>query len=180
MNCWKSCNIPKDYGSIRLLVLSILSALSFFVLFYNSYMDINHHVKLVSFNFVISIGSILVIFPLHTLLHCIPILGAGKKARLVFNNIKGIPTIYCNKPDAIPKWLSLFSVAFPLIVINLLTIVLALWFPQQMHYFSIVGAINFGLSMTDILYIALLLKAPAHSYIEDDQDRINILIRNHS
>lgn len=178
MNCWKSCNISQDYGSNRIVILSLLSTLSYFVMFYVSFTTMYSN-TLVTFNIAISVGCLLAVWPMHKILHCLPFWITGKQATLTFNKINGIPFLNCVVSDAIPKWLSLVSVSFPLIIVTAITLIFAVVFPDYIQYYSIFGSLNFGMSVTDVLYIMILLRAPSKSFVEDDLNTIKILIKNH-
>ncbi|GGH88096.1 asparagine N-glycosylation enzyme membrane subunit Stt3 [Pullulanibacillus pueri] len=177
MNCWKSFNITKDLGSLKLTIFSILGLISFYIVFNLSFHREASHNDLSLLNVITFIVLLMLILPIHKLLHGAPIWLAGKKADLVIERNRWFPIVYCQIKGPISKYLAIISLGCPAIVVTFIMILLALIFPSQMNEYAFIGAINFGLSVFDILYLLHLFSAPTHAFIEDDRDCCRILIK---
>ncbi|MFC7391676.1 DUF3267 domain-containing protein [Scopulibacillus cellulosilyticus] len=103
----------------------------------------------------------------------------GKKATITFgrSNYDMFPYIHCNIPGTLSKWRSIIVIACPAIVVTLGVLILTIVFPEHLHYFSLIGAINFGISVADFVYLNNLIKAPANAFIEDGRDGCTILVK---
>ncbi|MBM7643813.1 putative flippase GtrA [Scopulibacillus daqui] len=179
MNCWKTFNIGKDFGTIRLNVLSLMGMIIFFIVYYLLFIDLTHVERLSSFNPIIFLITIIFILPVHKLIHCLSARVVGKKATLSFGwfNYEIIPSIHCNIPGTLSKRRSLLVIASPAVVITLGMVILTIVYPQHLHYFSLISAINFGISISDFVYLNNLIKAPANAFIEDGPDGCRILVK---
>jgi hypothetical protein len=88
-----------------------------------------------------------------------------------------IPMIQCEIRQPITKKVCLLIMVFPAVIGTLLTLFLTWEFPSGQDYFGALGAINFGLCLTDFIYIFYILKAPRHAYVEEDRNGCKILIK---
>ncbi|NGB39016.1 DUF3267 domain-containing protein, partial [Staphylococcus aureus] len=52
---------------------------------------------------------------------------------------------------------------------------LTILFPQYGHYFMFLLALNFGISITDLLYLKIIIFSNYGQYIEEHSTGINIL-----
>lgn len=179
MNCIKSIYILRDFGTIRLTMFSIFAMLSFFSVFYSTFMIMNPHIRLSVFQFMPLFSGLLLIYPVHKMLHCLPIWMSGNSVKVSINiKSNGCPILYCDVHHALSRNMMISAVSFPGMIITLAVLVGASVAPQYVHYFSFIGAINFGLSVTDFIYFSFLLRTPAHACIEDFRDGFHVLIRN--
>ncbi|WEG12031.1 DUF3267 domain-containing protein [Pullulanibacillus sp. KACC 23026] len=178
MNCWKSFNITKDHGSIRLIILSLFFMVTFFIFFNISVAAFFNKTTVVAFNPFIIVVIFLLVMPLHKILHGLPLWLTRKKTIFQWNRTLILPSLRFNQ--LLSKRLCLMVMIFPALIGTVLTIVLTWAFPSGMDYFGTYGALNFGISAIDFLYIINLLKAPHQSYIEDDQNGCKILIKQTS
>ncbi|TCP29277.1 putative zincin peptidase [Scopulibacillus darangshiensis] len=129
-------------------------------------------------NLIILIMMLFIVWPLHKICHCIPLWLVGKRASLsIERSNKPIPIIYTNIPGTTSKRLAIIMSVFPGVVITAVIFVAASQFPSMLYYLSFAGALNFGISMKDFVYLTHLAKAPTHAYIEDDRDDCRILIK---
>ncbi|WP_376846186.1 DUF3267 domain-containing protein [Camelliibacillus cellulosilyticus] len=177
MNCWKSFNVSKDLGSVRLVIFSLLGMLCFFILFNLLFTETYTHLKVRLLNFGIMIICILLVLPIHKLLHCLPIWLTGRKARLSIEKASALPMIHCNIKGAVSKRIYMVATISPAIIGTILMIAMAYVTPSAINYFAVSGSINFGLSVSDFLYLSYLLSAPSHAIVEEDRDGCRILIK---
>jgi len=179
MNCWKSFNLSKDFGSVRMVILSFFGMVCYFVIFTLIVSDVFGPIKLAYFNILLFLCCLFLVYPLHKFFHGVPIWLSRKKAKLAMDRTTLIPKLFCHIAGTIPKRLYIISILFPFLFITAVLILLTIYFPVGIHYYSAIGSINFGLSVTDLIYFAHLLSAPSHAIIEEDGDSCRILVRQY-
>ena len=135
------------------------------------------HVHTISYNPLILLIGLLFVVPGHKLTHCIPLWMTGRKVPIRFERSLLIPNIQCVIRQPISKRMYLIVTALPAMLGTFLTVILTFEFPSGQDYFGALGAINFGLSLTDIIYFFKLINAPRNAYVEDDQYGCRILIK---
>ncbi|OLO36437.1 hypothetical protein BTR23_15330 [Alkalihalophilus pseudofirmus] len=180
MFCWKSVNITREFGNTRLKIVSITSAILFFLIYYlflSSFIDVTNVNQYGVLSFIIGLFLVPLI---HKLLHCVPIWLCGKKAKLTIKKRKFMPILFCFIPNTISKRLCITASLFPLIMITTITTIGSIVSPEHLPYFVIYSAINFGLSIYDIIYVNYLIRAPKSSFIEDHYDEFHILLNRAS
>lgn len=177
MNCWKSFNINRDHGSIRLIILSLFSMITYIIVYNFAITTFFDHMNRVVFNPIMILVCVIFTIPIHKLAHCLPLWLSGKRAYLTINHSIMLPVLNCHFKHPISKRLCLLVMATPALIGTVLSFGLTWFFPSDMDYFGTVGALNFGLSAADFIYIINLLKAPHNSFVEDDQDGCRILIK---
>ncbi|MGV3489020.1 MAG: DUF3267 domain-containing protein [Tuberibacillus sp.] len=179
MNCWKSFNLSKDLGSVRIAMLSLFGMVCFFVIFNLAFTNIYGSIKINQFNILLFLLCVLFVYPMHKLLHAVPIWMTGKKASVKLDRSGFIPTLFCQIPGTTSKRLYSMVILFPFLFMTGALIVLTVFYPDGIHYYSVTGAINFGISVTDLLSFFYLFSAPSHSIIEEDQNGCRILIKQY-
>jgi hypothetical protein len=177
MNCLKSVRFMRQIGTVRITIISIFAALAFFILFYVAFLNVHPNLHLNRLNLPIFLSALILVYPLHKLFHCLPVWATGRKATLSFERKSGFPVLFCDLPGPVSRNLAIGCVAFPSVAITVLTLATAEMFPYSFHYIALVSAINFGLSITDFIYVSFLFKAPSHAYVEDFRDGFHILIQ---
>ncbi|NSL51998.1 DUF3267 domain-containing protein [Calidifontibacillus erzurumensis] len=172
MYCWKTINLSRDLGNSRLITVSILTMLSSFIILYVPFSIINKNVQLNDNYFHLFLFCIVLLLPIHGISHMIPIWLAGKKGKInIFSFIKFEFT------HSISKNVIIWSMLGPTIFITCPLIFCSYFIPMYMHYLLILAAINIGLSVTDIIFVKILLKAPKKCVIEHNKNSIDILIQ---
>jgi hypothetical protein len=122
--------------------------------------------------------SMLLVYPIHKLLHCLPVWLIGKKAYLTLKfEDKRLPLIYCKYPKALPKGISLVATLSPALFITSVSITGSLLFPAYIPLFSIFSTLNIALCTTDAIYVFHLWNAPRSSYFEDEHNIFHILTK---
>ncbi|WP_026672497.1 DUF3267 domain-containing protein [Alkalihalobacterium bogoriense] len=178
MNCWKSINISRDYGSTRLSLISFSSIIGFFLFFYLLLSSIIPTPPYMEYGVLPLLIGIPVLFIVHKLLHCVPIWMIGKKAKIEWAKTNRIPKLFCHIIEPLPRNVCLISTLFPVFIITFICCVGAYLSPAHLHYFSILASVNFGLSVYDILYAMQVTRAPKEAFISDHKEGFHILIKS--
>jgi hypothetical protein len=179
MNCWKSLNLSKEFGSVRLVILSLFGMICYFVIFNLTFTNLFGSQNITDFNALVFLCCLLLVYPVHKLLHCLPIWLFGRKVRLTFDRETSFLKLFCDITGVIPKRLYMVVILFPLIFMTVGLSILTLCFPNGIDYYLITGTVNFGISTTDLLYFVYIISAPRHAIIEDDRDGCHILIKHY-
>lgn len=177
MNCWKTINFSKQYGTERLFILSSLTTLFTFILLYVplSYLFVPE--KFNNSHFIFLLTGIILMYPFHKLLHYLPIAHLGKKVKKQVEFKYGFyPLIYIRVNEPISKKLFLIALFMPFLTINTILIVSCYFFPQFTHYLTILLAFHIGLSFSDFICLKNILLAPKNSYIEENEEGFEILV----
>ncbi|HCZ4296427.1 TPA: DUF3267 domain-containing protein, partial [Staphylococcus aureus] len=90
-----------------------------------------------------------------------------KRKWLIFYNT------YVNQP--VHKFYFCINLILPLIILSAMFVYLTISFPQYGHYFMFLLALNFGISITDLLYLKIIIFSNYGQYIEEHSTGINIL-----
>ncbi|MFF2755740.1 DUF3267 domain-containing protein [Psychrobacillus sp. NPDC058041] len=176
MHCWKTINVKKQYGLDRLFLLSSLLVIIVFSFVYVLLGIINDTTKSDDY-FWVFILSFLCIYPLHKLLHFIPLFRNRDKVRLIIEKKYGIlPTVSLRVFEPINKNRFIFSLLAPFIFINIALITAAILVPIFAHYFTILLAYHCGICLIDLIYVKNLSKSPKQALIEETDAGYEILI----
>jgi hypothetical protein len=176
MNCWKTINISKQYGSHRLFILSSLTMLFSFIILYVpiTYLSVS---PLKSNYFFILLVSICFMYPIHKLFHYLPIAHLGNRIKKSIEFYGGfLPVIHIRVSDPIKKWTFLLALFTPFLVIGLFIFVGFVLFPSYSHYFTILLAYHIGLCVSDFICAKNILFAPNQSYVEENEEGFEILV----
>jgi hypothetical protein len=181
MNCWKTVNFSRDYGPQRLFILSSLTMLLTFIFIYVPAQYLFAAASLSDKHFLLFLAALLAIYPLHKLLHFLPMIHQRKKIKkeLLFK-YSIIPVFYVKVNEPMPKWLFLTALLTPFVVINCAILIACYSFGQYVHYFTILLAFHMGLCLHDLICAKNVVSAPNQSYIEESEDGIEILLHTHS
>lgn len=173
----------KQIGQERIFLFSMIVV---FIVFSCAYiaMNIFYHGPLSDHLFPVFLLMLLLTYPLHKLLHFIPIVRHRKRLRYSINKKFGfIPILNMKIHEPIIKSHYIASLLIPFILINMVFVIGAIYYPIYHHYFIILLAYHCGLCLIDLIYIKLLLKAPKKSLIEENDKGFQILIphiKNHT
>ena len=177
MNCWKTINFTKQYGSQRLLFLSSITMLITFILLY---VPIAYFFVPTSFydnHFIILLCGLGLIYPLHKFLHYLPLAHTGSKVMKQIDWKFGFyPIINIRVKEPIGKYLFLLALFLPFFVITASLIIACFSLPNYGHYFTILIAFHIGLSVPDIICGKSILSAPKQAYIEENDEGFEILV----
>lgn len=176
LHCWKMINVQKQYGHDRIFLFSMIFVFAVFSCFY-ILINAIHNGPVSDNLFPIFIVTLLLIYPLHKLLHFLPIAPQRQQLRFSIQKRFGfIPILNMKIHEPILKSSYLISLSTPFIVINGGLILGAILFPGFRHYFAILLAYHCGLCLIDLLYIKHLIKTPKKALIEETDKGFEILI----
>ncbi|HHY74450.1 MAG TPA: DUF3267 domain-containing protein [Bacillus bacterium] len=179
MNCWKTINLSRDLGNQRLIVVSMFVMLPAFIMMYVPLSIINESTHLNDDYMLLFLICLLLLIPIHLVCHAIPawLTGQRIKVRFYFNS-RFLPIFTIQYNHQLPRNIKIASILAPTVFITCPLIFCSIIYPQFMHYFSIIAAINIGLSVSDIIYLMILIKAPKKSMIEHTRNSFDILVHN--
>lgn len=176
MHCWKTINVKKQYGIDRLFLLSTLLVITVFSFAYVLLGIINDSSKSDKY-FWVFILTFLCIYPLHKLIHYIPLFLYRDKVRFIIDKqYNCLPIFTLRVTEPINKNRFIFSLLAPFIFINLALISAAILMPVYAHYFTILLAYHCGICLIDLIYVKNLSKSPKRALIEETDAGYEILI----
>ncbi|KAB2337129.1 DUF3267 domain-containing protein [Cytobacillus depressus] len=177
MNTWKTINFSRQYGSHRLFILSSLTMLLTFIFAYIPAQFLFNAKSFQDNHFGLFLLGLWLIYPIHKLLHYLPIAHQTTKVKKALSMKFGLlPVIHIKVFEPITKWQFIFALFTPFIVINCILIYGCYLFPHYAHYLTILLAFHTGLCLPDFICAKNVLFAPNCSYIEENDDGIEILL----
>ena len=177
MTCWKTFNLSRDYGHHRVTLLSLITMLIAFILLYLPLNLIYSSIYLNEDGALMFLFFLIAIFPLHHFLHAVPLWISRKKVKMKFKRLFFFcPVLSIRCCQSIPKKLSMIVYATPFFIVTSVILSASFMYPEYIHYFSIIGAINLGLCVTDFICINQFIKAPKMCVIEEIDDGFDILL----
>jgi hypothetical protein len=177
MNNWKSINITRQYGNERIAWLSMITILISFIMIYTAFKVIFSKSPLHDDQILLFFVAILLLYPVHKLLHFLPLILQYKKIKIFFPYKWNVmPVIHIKIHDPIPKQLFVFSLLIPFFIVSLLLAAGALIYPQYAHYFTILLSFHLGLCVHDFIVIKNLFGSPTRSFVEEHEAGYNILV----
>ncbi len=176
MTCWKTINLYREYGFHRIAIVSLITMLLTFILLYLplNLMYSNIHLNEDGFKFFTI--TLLLIYPIHKLLHSLPLLLLGKKVQITIERNHLVPLLSVRPKCMLSKPLFIIVLLTPFIMVTSLMLYGCVIFPQYIHYFSIITAVHLGLCVSDFIYVKQMLLAPKSCIVEDIKDGYDILI----
>jgi hypothetical protein len=179
MNCWKAINVHKQYGTHRMFILSCLTVLIAFIFLYGpaTYLFVPNTLN-DNYFFLLIIGLWLM-YPVHKLLHFLPLAPLGRKIKKKFLiKYRLFPIIQIRVDEPISKWIFILSLIAPFFMINSVLIASCYIFTHYVHYFIILLAYHIGLCVSDFIFMRNVLTAPNRAYIEENDEGFEILVVN--
>lgn len=176
MHCWKTINLKKQYGFDRLFMISALFGIAVFMTAYIG-LTIIYATPLSDQYFLFFIMALLGIYPLHKLLHFLPLIGCHKSLKFIIRKqMKVCPAISLHINEPVPKIRFLLSLATPFLVLNTVLVTLSVLYPAFTHYFAMLLAYHCALCLTDIIYLRNLARSPKYALIEETDTGFEILV----
>jgi hypothetical protein len=176
MHCWKTINLDKQFGFYRIFFLSLFVMMMVFSVIY---VPINLIISqdLYDSHFYYFLFGAIIVYPLHKLLHLIPILRYMNKVKYKVKMYFGIFPVFSFRVDTpIPKYRYIIALLFPFITLTVVFLFGCLYFPHYAHYFTILMAYHTGVCAIDFIYAKSLMYSPRHAMIEENEDGYEILI----
>ncbi|WP_430087340.1 DUF3267 domain-containing protein [Peribacillus butanolivorans] len=178
MNSWKTIDVTKQYGSCRLIIFSVFTILMSFVMIYTLLSVFSTHVALYDDQTMVFFSLLLLLYPVHKLLHYLPLRLLCKKVKTSWSlKWRLVLTCKINVHYPIRKHLYLLTLVLPFLIMSVLLIGCALSYPHYIHYFTILFSLHTGLCVSDFIYIKNLVGSPGHSFIEEHGEGYDILIQ---
>lgn len=119
----------------------------------------------------------LMIYPIHKLLHFLPLMRYRSRLRFsIEKHFKIIPVLAMRIHEPILKLRYIVALTIPFVALNSILIVGAIIFPTFRHYFAILLAYHCGLCVMDLLYVKHLIRSPKQALIEETDKGFEILI----
>lgn len=180
MNCWRTVNFSKQYGAVRLFILSCLTALATFVVLYVLAAAFVSQSGFYDNYFLLFILGMIAIYPVHKLLHFLPVMHLNTKIKKsCCMRFWIFPVITLQITDPVSKLRFLCVVLMPFCIINGFLAAACLLFPHYTHYFIMLIAYHTGLCFFDLVMAKNVMNAPTRSYIEEHEDSLEILLQRH-
>lgn len=122
------------------------------------------------------VAAIVIVLPLHELLHGVTIAYFGQRVRYGAKLSKGV--LYATADQALFRRSEYLTVALaPLVGITLLVMVLMALVPQWLAYYcGIAAVLNAGGAIGDLWSVGILWRYPASSLVRDEADGFRIYL----
>lgn len=179
MNCWKTVNFHKQYGAQRLFILSSMTMIGCFLFLYVPITTYFAHNKLSDDYFLLFMAMILLMYPLHKLLHLLPMIHLGDKIKKTWNrHLQFLPVLHIQVKEPIGKIHFQFALIVPFVIISGLLLLSCFLFTSYVHYFLMLFAYHTGMCVPDFIRMKNLWRSPRSCYVEENEDGFEILINN--
>lgn len=176
MHCWKTINVKKEYGFNRLFTFAVLAGMGVFTIFY-VLLNFFYTTPLSDRYFFFFFLAILAVYPLHKMLHFLPLIGSRKCLKIILRKqLVLLPGISLHVKEPVAKTRFLLALLTPFVLMNTVIVLLSALFPAYIHYFAILLAYHCSLCLTDLIYVRHLLRTPKHALIEETETGFEILV----
>lgn len=176
MNSWKSINLSREYDSQRIFFLSLFTILLSFIIIHTITAPFMTGLAMYDDHSLLLIIFIILLYPVHKLLHYLPLLGQLHKIKTqITYNYNFLPTIKIIIHDPISKHLFLLTLFIPFFIVSLGLLTCTLTFPNYTHYFTILFALHTGLCVTDFICLKTISGSPNRCFVEEHADGYDIL-----
>lgn len=170
MNCWKTINLMKDYGAVRIILTAVCFMILVFISTFLAFELLRPGTSL-SDEYVSLFGGLLVVILfVHKVIHVLPIICKKRKIEKKFYILR------MRTWKRIPKTTMLISLVSPFLLITPVLFYAALAFPNHAHYFCMILGIHAGYCLPDFLLALKLVKAPKTAFIDQEADGLDILV----
>ncbi|RFU62270.1 DUF3267 domain-containing protein [Bacillus sp. V59.32b] len=178
MNCWKSINLTRQYGNQKMFALSLLTMLISFVSLYTFISVLFKETVFYDDYSILFTISVLSLYPVHKLLHYLPLSLHSEKLKAEVQYKWGIVPVCKVKVDSlISKQFFLLVLLMPFMVVSISLLLCAVVFTHYAHYFTILLSLHAGLCVSDFISLKNVIGSPARSFIEENEEGYAILIR---
>ncbi|WP_042349662.1 DUF3267 domain-containing protein [Bacillus massiliigorillae] len=177
MNCWKSINLNKQYGNHKIVILSLLTMLLSFIIIYTFISTGIASDRLNDNHIVFFLLIIFFMYPIHKILHLLPLLFVKSKIKILNKPFMYLPIITIKIVEPISKWLFIVTLLTPFIVVSTFVLLCTLMFPSYAHYLTILLSLHIGLCVSDLITLKNIFFSPPRCLIEEFEDDIQLLVR---
>jgi len=174
MNCLKTISVENQFGKVRLWFLSIMTMVGYFLVFFMVFRTFFPSAVLIDHGVSFLLFTLILVLPIHLLLHCLPIWLIGKKATFGIRKNQW-PYFYYSTKQPLSKQISLLSTSSPAFLLTAISIAAAILLPQYIHYISMMSALNVGVCVYDFLNFKQIKNAPKNCLIEENRDGFYVL-----
>ena len=176
MHCWKSINKNKQYGRSKIQMISLLSMMGCFILIYPifSFFAVNN---LSDKHALLFILGIILLYPIHKLLHFIPLLLVAKRTTFTLK-FKKYFAVDIMLTTPLSKKLFLFALITPFMIVSIVLLISCMFLPIYAHYFIILFSFHFGLCASDFITLKNILQSPQRCFIEENDESFEILVEH--
>ncbi|WP_259425226.1 DUF3267 domain-containing protein [Bacillus velezensis] len=171
MNCWKTINLIKDYGAVRLLLTAVGFMILFFICNFLAFGLLRPNISLSDGHVFAFCVLLVVTLFVHKVIHVLPMICKKRKKEMKMYFMR-MPTW-----KGIPKTTMLISTISPFLFITPLLFYAGLAFPRHAHYFYMISSIHAGYCLPDLLFALHLVKAPKSCLIDQESDGFDILVK---
>lgn len=176
MHCWKTVNVKRQYGFDRIFLLSSIIVFAVFTIFH-VVIGISGVQSFSDQRLLLFIMLFLFIYPLHKLLHFLPLFKYRANIKINFNKLFTFtPGLFLFIKEPVPKSNFVFALLLPFFILNFIILMGAYLFPTYAHYFSILLSFHCGLCLIDIIYVKHLVRSPKKAVIEETVYGYEILV----
>ncbi|MGN1401427.1 MAG: DUF3267 domain-containing protein [Bacillus sp. (in: firmicutes)] len=171
MQCWKSINLNKQYGFHKILILSCMTMVISFMVIYPFTSFHFDSVPLQDDKMLPFISLLLLLFPIHKLLHLIPLLFFMAKLQ-----VRILPGFSIMVKEPISKHLYTAALLTPFIVVTASICLITMKYPSYSHYSAILLSYHTGICLSDFLKLKNTFYSPYKSFIEETDEGYEILV----
>ncbi|GGD23879.1 DUF3267 domain-containing protein [Pontibacillus salipaludis] len=177
LNCWKSFNITKEFGSNRIYLLSSILGVISFILLYVPLAMVHQSHQVHDYGLLPLAASLFLLPAIHKLMHMIPLVLLNKRVRVRWKLKRGVmPTFSYRTCSTLSKTTSIMVALAPTVLLSVPGLITSFVFPNYFAYIILFTAVNIGLSFTDFLCVNQFMRAPKQCIIENVRDGYDILI----
>lgn len=178
MNCWKSLDMDKEHGKVRLYIISLFISLFTFMFLYVPSSIYHHHFNPEQKAMIPFFILLLALPTIHSVTHILPCLYMPKKTGITLKwKFKTIPIFYFYTKVHLPKKRSILIALAPTLLLTIPGLV-TIWAVKEWYvYATILTSIHIGISFKDYLYLIYLFRAPKYAFISNQKSAIDILIK---
>ena len=176
MHCWKIINVERDFGTTRIILLSIILFILSFSFCYVS-LSLNRTIPYTDAYFGYFTVALLSIYPLHKFFHYLLLIDYSKHMKLkIKRKFSVFPFIHLKLNRHVPKYRYISSLLAPFILFNALLLYLASLMPAYTHYISFLFGVNCLICLLDLLNVSGMIRAPHSAIIEETPKGYEVLV----
>lgn len=176
MHCWKIVNVKRDFGTSRIIILSVILFVLSFSFCYVS-LSFNRTVPYTDEYFGYFVVVLICMYPLHKFFHYLLLIDYSKHMKLkIKRKFSVIPLIHLKINRFVPKYRYISSLLSPFILLNGLLIFTASQLHAYTHYVSILVGVNCLICLIDLLNVKSVIRAPHNAIIEETPKGYEVLV----
>lgn len=176
MHCWKIINVERDFGTTRIIILSVLAFLLSFSFSY-VLIGLERNVTYTDRYFMHFLVAAFFVYPLHKFIHYFSLIDFHSFIKLkLIRRYRFVWFIQLKIKKVVPKYRYIISLFAPFIFLNGLLLYCAIIFPAYGHYFTLLFGYHCLICLIDLLNIKSMILAPHHAVIEETPKGYEVLV----